>query len=69
MGSISVCEMLYRTNILAIVAGGSKAKFAENTLLLYDDASKKFLLEITFSSTVKAIRLTRDKLVLKIKCM
>lgn len=31
VGSVAVCEMLYRTNILAIVGGGRKQKFAENT--------------------------------------
>lgn len=30
VGSVAVCEMLYRTNILAIVGGGRKQKFAEN---------------------------------------
>ncbi|XP_031334572.1 WD repeat domain phosphoinositide-interacting protein 4-like [Photinus pyralis] len=63
MGSVAHCEMLLRTNIIAIVAGGSRPKFADNTLLLFDDASKKFVLELTFSSSIKATRLRRDKLV------
>lgn len=61
MGSTSVCEMLYRTNVLVIASGGSRPKFADNTLLLYDDVLKKFLLEITFPSSIKAVRLRRDK--------
>lgn len=63
MGSVSRCEMLYRTNLLAIVAGGPRPKFAENTVLVYDDHSKKFVLEFTFSDPVKAVRLRRDRLV------
>ena len=31
VGSVSCCEMLYRTNLVAIVSGGSMPKFAENT--------------------------------------
>lgn len=63
MGSVAQCEMLYRTNILAIVSGGSRTKFADNTLLLYDDCAKKFVLELTFNSSIRAVRLKRDKLV------
>jgi hypothetical protein len=61
MGSVAHCEMLHRTNLLAIVAGGSRPKFAENTVLVYDDISKKFVLEFTFTTPVKAVRLRRDK--------
>nr|CAD7394713.1 unnamed protein product [Timema cristinae] len=63
MGSVGYCEMLYRTNLLAIVAGGARPKFADNTVLVYDDISKKFVLEFTFSSFVKNVKLRRDKLV------
>nr|CAD7578160.1 unnamed protein product [Timema californicum] len=61
MGSVGYCEMLYRTNLLAIVAGGARPKFADNTVLVYDDISKKFVLEFTFSSFVKNVKLRRDK--------
>lgn len=63
MGSVAQCEMLQRTNILAIVSGGSRPKFADNTLLIYDDLSKKFILELTFSSPIRAVRLRKDKYV------
>ncbi|KAK9739816.1 WD domain, G-beta repeat [Popillia japonica] len=63
VGSVGQCEMLYRTNILAVVSGGSRPKFSDNTLLLYDDAAKKFVLELTFPSSVRAVRLRRDKLI------
>ncbi|CAH0558946.1 unnamed protein product [Brassicogethes aeneus] len=63
VGSVSQCEMIFRTNILAIVAGGSRPKFADNVLLIYDDYAKKFLMEITFPSSIRAVRLRRDKLV------
>lgn len=61
MGSVSHCEMLYRTNLLAVVAGGYRPKFANNTVLVYDDREKKFVLELVFASQVKAVRLRRDK--------
>ena len=35
VGSLVVAEMLYRTNLVAMVAGGRKPKFADNTVLCY----------------------------------
>ncbi|KAL3278916.1 hypothetical protein HHI36_016434 [Cryptolaemus montrouzieri] len=63
VGSVSQCEMIYRTNLIGIVSGGSRPKFADNVLLIYDDSAKKFILEITFSSSIRAFRMRRDKLI------
>ncbi|KAJ8961549.1 hypothetical protein NQ318_014801 [Aromia moschata] len=41
VGSVSHCEMLFRTNLLAIVSGGSYQKFPDDVLLIYDDFTKK----------------------------
>ncbi len=61
IGSVAQVEMLYRTNLIAIVGGGSMPKFAENTVLIWDDTKKKFILELTFPSVILAVRLRRDK--------
>lgn len=63
-GSISLCEILNRTNLFAIVSGGNRPKFADNMVLIYDDLAKKFVLELTFSSAVRGVRLRKDKWVL-----
>ncbi|RWS30198.1 WD repeat domain phosphoinositide-interacting protein 4-like protein [Leptotrombidium deliense] len=62
IGSIAFAEILHRTNLVALVAGGSKPKFADNTVLIWDDLKKQFVLEFTFSSQVVAVRLRRDRL-------
>lgn len=67
MGSIALGEMLWRTNVIAIVGGGTHPRFAENTVLIYDDLSKKFVMEITFVSPIKAVRLRRDKLIVALQ--
>ncbi|XP_076618734.1 WD repeat domain phosphoinositide-interacting protein 4 isoform X2 [Colletes latitarsis] len=67
VGSIAIAEMLWRTNIIAIVGGGTRPKFAENTVLIYDDISKKFVLEVTFTSPIKAVRLRRDKMIVALQ--
>lgn len=55
--------MLHRSNLLALVAGGPRPKFADNTVIIWDDNLKKFILELTFSSTVLAVRMRIDKLI------
>lgn len=62
-GTLSICEMLHRTNLLALVAGGSRPKFADNTVVIWDDNLKRFVLELTFSSTVLAVKMRMDKII------
>ncbi|CAN8002975.1 WD repeat domain phosphoinositide-interacting protein 4 [Ixodes scapularis] len=62
VGSVALCEMLCRSNLLALVGGGPYAKFADNTVLIWDDLSKRFVMEFTFPSPVLAVRLRRDKI-------
>ena len=61
MGSVINCEMLHRTNLIAIVGGGQRPKFADNAILIFDDNLKTFVLEYTFSTPVVAVRLKRDR--------
>ncbi|KAG9511195.1 WD repeat domain phosphoinositide-interacting protein 4 [Fragariocoptes setiger] len=62
VGTLSICELLHRTNLMAMVAGGPRPKFADNTVLIWDDAAKRFVLELTFASTVVSLKLRRDRL-------
>ena len=62
VGSVAHAEMLYRSNLVALVSGGKRPKFAENTVMIFDDASGKMVLEFTFPDPVLAVRLKRDKL-------
>ena len=61
MGTTVICEMLHRTNLIAIVGGGPRPKYADNTILVYDDVMKNFVLDYTFTSPVVAVRLKRDR--------
>lgn len=54
--------MLHRTNILVLVAGGPAQKYAENTVLVWDDDRRRLVLELTFGSPVVAIKVRRDRL-------
>lgn len=62
-GGVSKCEMLNRTNLFAIIAGGKYPKYSQNTVLIYDALLQKFVMEITCASNVKSVRMRRNKLV------
>lgn len=64
VGSVSRIEMLNRSNLIAIVGGGKMPKFDENTVLIWDDRIKKFVLEMTFPTWVLNVKLRRDKIVI-----
>ncbi|GAB6033667.1 hypothetical protein CHUAL_013727 [Chamberlinius hualienensis] len=67
VGSVARCQMLYRTNLIAFIGGGDQPKFAENTVLIWDDSVKKLVLEYTFSEPVLNVRLLKDKLIVVLR--
>lgn len=63
VGSLTFAEMLFRTNMIAVVSGGKRPMFSENTVMIYDDKKNKFVLEFTLPTPVLGVRLKRNKLV------
>ena len=62
IGTVALCKLLHRTNLIALVAGGSRPKYADNAVLIWDDHLKQFVLEFTFASRVLSLRTRRDRL-------
>lgn len=58
MGDVILSEMLYRSNIIFIVR-----RSKDDTLLAYDDIKNEFVSEINFVSSIKAIRVRKDRCV------
>ena len=54
--------MLYKTNILALVGGGKNPKYTPNKVILWDDYQTKVLHEFKFTTTVKNVKLKKDRL-------
>ncbi|XP_040577278.1 WD repeat domain phosphoinositide-interacting protein 4 [Lepeophtheirus salmonis] len=61
-GSIEIAEILYRTNLIAMVSS-SGGVYAENAVMIYDDLQSKMVLEFTFPEGVVNVKLRRDKLI------
>uniref|UniRef100_A0A8V5GR46 Uncharacterized protein n=1 Tax=Melopsittacus undulatus TaxID=13146 RepID=A0A8V5GR46_MELUD len=66
VGSVALVEMLNRSNLVALVGGGSSPKLPEASVLIWDDAREgkdKLVLEFTFPKPVLGVRMRPDKLV------
>ena len=62
-GSIRIAEMYHRSNIIALVGGGSQSKFSSKMLRIWDDSNKEFVYELSFDSIIRAVRMKRDRLI------
>lgn len=53
--------MLYKSNIIALVGGGSNPKYSHNKVILWDDNQKKSISELKFGTKVKNVKMKKDK--------
>lgn len=59
-GGIGIVEMLKRSNILALVGGGTYPMFSKNKIIIYDDHAGLIVRQIRFNSEVIAVKIRTD---------
>jgi len=63
-GGIGICEMLYKSNIHALVGGGKTPKYPHYKVILWDDSQSKVVSEFRFTSYVRNAKLKKDRFII-----
>lgn len=56
-------ELLYRTNLLALVGGGRSPQYPRNRCIIWDNQTRRLVADIEFVDEVMAVRMRRDRII------
>ena len=59
-GGVTISELYYRTNFMALVGGDQNPKWPNNAVNIWDDEQKKVVHNLPYQSNVLAIRWRND---------
>ncbi|KAE9551002.1 hypothetical protein FO519_005788 [Halicephalobus sp. NKZ332] len=68
VGSIRLVSLLNRTNLVAMVSGNPRPKFANNVVMIYDTKLRKFVVEIAVGGPILNIVITTTRLIVVLHC-
>lgn len=60
---LAIVEVLNKSNLVAVVGGGSKPRYPVNKVMIWDDHLNRCIGELVFKSPIRAVRLRRDRMV------
>ncbi|CAA0834493.1 Autophagy-related protein 18d [Striga hermonthica] len=63
-GKFMTVEMLYKSNVLALVGAKDNAQFSPNNVIIWDDHQSRCISEFSFRSEVRGVKLRRDRVVI-----
>ena len=58
--SFSIVELLYRSNIVAIVGSNNSQRYRSSNIIIWDDQQLASVGELCFNEEIKALKLRRD---------
>lgn len=59
-GGVSQVQMLHRTNLVAIIGNGTRTKYNNNKVFIWDDKLSKFVLEFSFNLPILGTKMRKD---------
>ena len=60
-GGVSIIEMFYNSNILALVGTGQNTEYPLNRLIFWDEYKRKIICNLTYNCYINNVRLKNDK--------
>lgn len=60
-GGISIAELLYRTNMIALVGSGTNPKWPVNKVFIWDDSKLDVIGELAFKTVIRGLKMVKDK--------